>query len=338
MTITRISGVPFEAFTHADVQANGITIHTVSTGEGPLVLFCHGFPESWYSWRHQLQAVADAGFRAVAMDMRGYGGTTAPEEIAAYSLSHLVGDTVGVVNALGAEQAVIVGHDWGAPVAWYSALMRPDVFRAVAALSVPYTPPIGGLPAGLTMNGLMKSAAGDRDYYRLYFQEPGVAEAEIEADMARFVRGFLYTVSGDIVEDGVHESGWAGFFPKGERLIDQLVVPETLPNWITEDDVAFYVDELSRKGVRGGLNWYRNINALPTVLAPFLGAVIEQPALYLAGEYDLIAGNSESALAGVRAALPNLHALQVFSGAGHWLQQERPEDVNEALLGFLGAL
>ncbi|BBZ26145.1 epoxide hydrolase [Mycolicibacterium madagascariense] len=324
--------------THADVQANGITAHTVSVGEGPLVLFCHGFPESWYSWRHQLDAVANAGFRAVAMDMRGYGGTTAPEQIGAYSMSHLVGDTVGVVAALGAEQAVIVGHDWGAPVAWYSALMRPDVFRAVAALSVPYTPPIGGLPPGFSMNALMQSAAGDREYYRLYFQEPGRAEAEIEADMERFVRGFLYGVSGDIVEDGVHEQGWAGYFPKGERLVDQLVVPETLPNWITEDDVAFYVGELSRTGIRGGLNWYRNLDALPTVLAPFVGAVIEQPSLYLAGEYDLVAGNTEEALAGMRATLPNLHALQVFSGAGHWLQQERPTEVNEALLDFLATL
>ena len=331
------TGTP-TAFTHGDIDANGISIHTVSAGDGPLVLFCHGFPESWYSWRHQLQAVADAGFRAVAMDMRGYGDTTAPEDIGAYSMSHLVGDTVGAVRALGADQAVIVGHDWGAPVAWYSALMRPDVFRAVAALSVPYTPPIGGLPAGLTLNSLMQAAAGERDYYRLYFQEPGVAESEIEADMERFVRGFLYSISGDIVTDGVHESGWDGHFPKGERVVDQLVLPATLPAWITEDDIAFYVRELSRKGIRGGLNWYRNLNALPDVLAPFLGAVIRQPALYLAGEYDLVAGNTAAALDGLPADLPNLHALQVLPGAGHWLQQERPNEVNAALVDFLRTL
>ncbi len=338
MTTTGTESTTSAEFTHRDVEANGISIHTVSAGDGPLVLFCHGFPESWYSWRHQLRAVADAGFRAVAMDMRGYGNTSAPEDIGAYTLSHLVGDTVGVVGALGADRAVIVGHDWGAPVAWYSALMRPDVFRAVAALSVPYLPPIGGLPAGLTMNSLMQTAAGELDYYRLYFQEPGVAEAEIEADLERFVRGFLYTISGDIVEDGVHQRGWAGYFPKGERLVDQLVSPEVLPGWITEADVATYVEELSRNGIRGGLNWYRNINALPTVLAPFVGAVIRQPALYLAGEHDLIAGNTDDALAGVRAALPQLHALQVLPGAGHWLQQERPAEVNAALVGFLRAL
>ncbi|MDP9166512.1 MAG: alpha/beta hydrolase [Actinomycetota bacterium] len=324
--------------THRDVEANGISIHTVSVGEGPLVLFCHGFPESWYSWRHQLQVVADAGFRAVAMDMRGYGNTSAPEDIGAYTMSHLVGDAVGVVRALGADHAVIVGHDWGAPVAWYSALMRPDVFRAVAALSVPYTPPFGSLPAGLTMNTLMQNAAGDRDYYRLYFQAPGVAEAEIEADLERFLRGFLYTVSGDVVADGARESGWAGYFSKGERMVDQLLVPDALPDWITDQDVATYVEELSRNGIRGGLNWYRNLNALPTVLAPFVGAVIEQPALYLAGEHDLIAGNTAEALAGVRAALPNLQALHVLPGAGHWLQQERPAEVNAALVDFLRTL
>ena len=193
-------------FQHGQVEANGISIHTVSAGEGPLVVFCHGFPESWYSWRHQLPVVAAAGFRAVAMDMRGYGATSAPADVGAYTLSHLVGDVVGVVNALGADQAVVVGHDWGAPVAWYSALMRPDLFRAVAALSVPYIPPIA-LPEGLTMTGLMAANAGDQDYYRLYFQEPGVAEADLEADVDRSVRGFLYSISGDIVATASTQMG-----------------------------------------------------------------------------------------------------------------------------------
>ena len=172
-----------EPFEHAQVEANGIVVHTVSLGEGPLVVFCHGFPESWYSWRHQLPAVAEAGFRAMALDMRGYGGTSAPAAVEAYSISHIVADVVGVVAATGAEQAVVVGHDWGAMAAWYSALMRPDVFRAVAAMSVPYVPPIPALPEGVTMNDVMLQAAGERDYYRLFFQEPGVAEADLEADV-----------------------------------------------------------------------------------------------------------------------------------------------------------
>ncbi|MFV0256992.1 MAG: alpha/beta fold hydrolase [Acidimicrobiales bacterium] len=330
--------VDISRFEHADREVNGITIHTVAMGEGPLVVFCHGFPESWYSWRHQLPAVAEAGYRAVAMDMRGYGGTSKPSDIGAYHVGLLAGDVIGVVAALGADEAVVVGHDWGAPVAWYSALMRPDVVRGVAALSVPYTPPTGSLPEGVTVNAAMAAAAGGRDYYRLYFQEPGRAEAELEADIDRFVRGFLYTISGDIVADGVHTTGWDGHFPAGERLIDQLVLPERLPAWLTEDDVAFYVEELRVAGLRGGLNWYRNINQLPAVLSPFVGAAIHQPALYLGGEHDLIAGNTPEAIAALPGLVPGLRELVMFEGAGHWLQQERPAGVNDALLAFLAGL
>jgi pimeloyl-ACP methyl ester carboxylesterase len=324
-----------DGFEHRQVDANGISIHTVATGDGPLVLFCHGFPESWYSWRHQLPAVAAAGYRAVAIDMRGYGSTSQPKDIGAYTVSHLVGDVVGVVSALGERQAVVVGHDWGAPVAWFSALMRPDVFRAVAALSVPYIPPIGGLPEGVTLNDLMRANAGGRDYYRLYFQEPGVAEADLEADVERTVLGFLYTISGDIVADGVHTVGWDGHFTMGESVTDQHVVPDKQPSWLSAEDLAFYVDELRRSGFRGGLNYYRNINALPGILAPFVGATINQPALYLGGELDLIAGNTPEALAALPGAVPGLRRLEVLPGAGHWLQQERPDEVNAALVEFL---
>jgi pimeloyl-ACP methyl ester carboxylesterase len=327
-----------QPFDHLHLDANGISIHAVSAGEGPLVIFCHGFPESWYSWRHQLPAIASAGFRAVDLDMRGYGRTSQPSDIGAYSLSHLVGDVVGAVRALGERQAVVVGHDWGAPVAWYSALMRPDAFRAVAALSVPYIAPFGALPEGITLNDLMRANAAGREYYRLYFQEPGVAEADLEADVDRSVRGFLYTISGDIVADGLHGTGWDGHFPAGQSLTGQLVVPERLPAWLTEDDVAFYVAELTRSGFRGGLNWYRNMNALPAILAPFVGATIDQPALYLGGQLDLIAGNTPEALAALPEAVPGLRRSKVFPGAGHWLQQERAEEVNAELVQFLTTL
>jgi pimeloyl-ACP methyl ester carboxylesterase len=327
-----------ESFEHADIETKGIVLHTVSMGEGPLVVFCHGFPESWYSWRHQLPVVAEAGFRAVALDMRGYGGTTAPVTVEAYSISHIVADVVGVVAAAGARQAVVVGHDWGALAAWYSALMRPDVFRAVVALSVPYVPPIPALPEGVTMNDVMRQVAGSRDYYRLFFQEPGVAEADLEADVDRFLRAFLYTISGDIVADGVHTGGWDGYYPKGQNPVEYLVQPEVLPRWLTEDDLAFYVKEFSRTGFRGGLNWYRNIQALPAILGPFAGAAIRQPALYLAGEYDVIAGNTPDALADLPVQVPGLRDMKVFAGAGHWLQQERAPEVSRQLVEFLTSL
>ena len=326
-------------FEHGNLETNGINIHYVTVGSGPLVVFCHGFPESWYSWRHQLPAVADAGFQAVAMSMRGYGLTDAPHDIGAYSINHLIGDVVGLVRGLDQSEAVVVGHDWGAPVAWYSALVRPDMFRAVAGLSVPFTGATGALPEGVTVNDLMRMNAGDgRDYYRLYFQEPGVAEADLEADIARSMRGFLYSISGDAVANGDFAEGWDGHFPRGETLSQQLIVPDELPGWLSEDDLAFYVDEISRTGFRGGLNWYRNINAIPGALAPFAGATIEQPSFYMGGSTDLIAGNTPEAISAMTAALGDLRHVEVVEGAGHWLQQERPGDVNNALVAFLKEL
>ncbi|MGY9074192.1 MAG: alpha/beta fold hydrolase [Acidimicrobiales bacterium] len=327
------------AVTHGNVEANGINIHYVTQGEGPLVVFCHGFPESWYSWRHQIPAVAAAGYRAVGLSMRGYGGTSAPQDIDAYSIHHLIGDVTAVVNALGEETAVVVGHDWGAPVAWYSALMRPDMFRAVAALSVPFMPATGSLPDGVTVNDVMKMMAGpDRDYYRLFFQEPGVAEADLEADIERSMRGFLYTISGDAISNGDLAGGWDGHFPAGTALSEHFVIPDALPEWLSEDDLAFYVDEITKSGFRGGLNWYRNINRLPGALAPWVGATINQPSFYMGGSTDLIAGNTPEAIDAMRTTLPDLRHLEIIEGAGHWLQQEFAEQVSSALVNFLNGL
>lgn len=340
MTVLRREGYGpcMSAITHRQVDSNGISVHVAEMGSGPLVLFCHGFPESWYSWRHQLPAVAAAGFRAVAMDMRGYGSTTQPREIGSYTVSHLVGDVVGVVNALGEDSAVVVGHDWGAPVAWWSALMRPDLFRAVACMSVPYLAPFGALPEGVTMNDLMRANAAGRDYYRLYFQEPGVADVELDADPARAMLGILYSISGDIVERGEHQQGWDGHFPAGERFVDQFVIPSVLPPWLTQADLDYYVAEATRAGFFGGVNWYRNINAIPAILAPFTGSTIRQPSFYIGGAHDLIAGNTPDAIDAMRASLPDLRHCELLAGAGHWIQQERPDEVNAALVAFLGSL
>jgi pimeloyl-ACP methyl ester carboxylesterase len=326
-----------DGFERKTLEANNGIIEYVEAGEGPLVVFCHGFPESWYSWRHQLPAVADAGYRAVALSMRGYGNTTAPDDVGGYTAMDIIGDVVGATNALGADNAVVVGHDWGAPIAWWAALVRPDLFRAVAAMSVPFLPPIGSLPDGVSVTALMQMAAGeDRDYYRLYFGEPGTAEAELEADVDRSVRGFMYTISGDAVAAG--HGPFDGHFPAGERFVDQLIVPDALPSWITEDDIAFYVAELERTGFRGGLNWYRNMDRIPGALAPWLGAKIRQPACYIGGTTDLIAGNTPDALATMRAGLDDLRVELMLEGAGHWIQQERPDEVNAAVIGFLDGL
>jgi pimeloyl-ACP methyl ester carboxylesterase len=322
---------------HGNVAANGIQVHYVEQGQGPLVVFCHGFPESWYSWRHQLSALAAAGYRAVALDMRGYGGTSKPQDISAYTVSHMVGDVVGTIAALGEKQAVVVGHDWGAPIAWYSALMRPDVIRAAAVLSVPYNPP-PPLPPELKLTDLMRQAAGDREYYRLYFQEPGVAEQDFEKDVRDSVLRMLYGVSGDFLKKLPAAAVPDGHYPKGSTFRESMPLPKELPAWLTEADVAFYTKELTASGFRGGLNWYRNMDALPGLLSPFIGKPLLQPTLYLYGELDLVAGNRPDAIEAMQKSLPNLKKVVKYKDAGHWLQQERPEEVNNELIAFLKSL
>jgi pimeloyl-ACP methyl ester carboxylesterase len=324
---------------HGSVAANGIEIHYEEIGEGPLVVFCHGWPESWYSWRHQLPAVADAGFRAVALHMRGYGLTTSPADVDKYTITDIVGDVVAVVDGLRERSAVVVGHDWGAPVAWYSALTRPDLFRAVAALSVPFLPATGELPDGMTVNDVMRTAAGPgRDYYRLFFQEPGVAEADLERDVRTSMLGVLYTLSGDVLANGDRTDPHDGHFPVGTTFVQSLSIPDRLPAWLTEEDLNHYVDEITRSGFRGGLSWYRNINRIPGCLAPWVGATIDQPSFYMAGLTDLIAGNTPDAIATMRGALTDLRHCELVENAGHWIQQERPEEVTSALVGFLRGL
>src|SRR5580700_3495208 len=210
--------------THRTVEANGIRIHIAEQGNGPLVLLCHGFPESWYSWRHQLSALSQAGFRAVAPDMRGYGSTDRPAEIERYTLFHLVGDMVGVLDALGEKQAVIVGHDWGAPVAWHAALMRPDRFRAVVGLSVPYRP-----RGGIAPTSVMPQNA-EASFYQLYFQAPGVAEAELEADPAISIRKILYSGSGDVPRrnpggPGSGSGSGVGMVPRAGGFLTRMPSP-----------------------------------------------------------------------------------------------------------------
>ena len=268
-------------FKHSIVDTNGIRMHIAEAGVGPLVVLCHGFPESWYSWRHQLTALAEAGFRAVAPDMRGYGKTDRPAAIDQYSLLHLVGDIVGLVDALGESTAVVAGHDWGAPVAWHAALLRPERFRGVIGLSVPFR------PRGSVRPTTAMPQTRDAVFYQLYFQEPGVAEAELERDThttdppaprRRVRRRWRGAAAASL--------GWchaaAGFLDfKGDS-------EAALPAWLTEADIDFYAAEFKRTGFRGGLNWYRNIDRNWELLAAWKGAKVMVPALYVAGDRDLV--------------------------------------------------
>jgi pimeloyl-ACP methyl ester carboxylesterase len=321
---------------HRTVETNGIRMHLAEQGEGPLVVLCHGFPESWYSWRHQLPALAEAGFHAVAPDMRGYGRTDQPSEIDQYTLLHLVGDVVGLLDAVGAEQAVIVGHDWGAPVAWLSAQLRPDRFRGVIGLSVPFR------PRALVRPTTVMPQTEDAIFYQLYFQSPGVAEAEFERDVRRFIRGVLYSNSGDapvqVSKDQVGMVPRTGGF--AARMATQPASPATLPPWLTEADIDFYAAEFARSGFRGGLNYYRNIDRNWELLAPFAGAKVTIPALYIAGQRDLVMafGGMDQLVADLAQHVPQLRRTVILPGCGHWTQQERAAEVNEAMIEFLRSL
>jgi pimeloyl-ACP methyl ester carboxylesterase len=321
--------------THRTIEANGIRIHIAEQGSGPLVLLCHGFPESWYSWRHQLQALSQAGFHAVAPDMRGYGETDRPAEIERYTLFHLVGDMVGVLDSLGEKNAAIVGHDWGAPVAWHAALMRPDRFRAVVGLSVPYR------PRGSVAPTTVMPQNAEALFYQLYFQPPGVAEAELEADARVSVRKILYSGSGDVPRrnPGGSTSG-VGMVPRAGGFLTRMPNPDTLPAWLSDADVDFYVRQFQHSGFRGGLNWYRNIDRNWELMAPYAGAPITVPALYMAGDLDLVVAfpRMKEVIADLARFIPDLRGTIMLPGCGHWTQQERPNEVNKAMIDFLRGL
>jgi pimeloyl-ACP methyl ester carboxylesterase len=308
---------------HRTIETNGINMHIAEAGEGPLVLLLHGFPELWYSWRHQLPALAAAGYHAVAPDVRGYGRTDAPEPIESYTMLNHTADAVGVLDALAEKTAVVVGHDWGAPMAWHCALLYPDRFPAVVALSVPYMP-----RSPIPPTQLMKQISPDNFFYILYFQEPGLAEAELEADVRRSIRLVLYNASGD-APHGLRLSQK----PKDARFLDGMQEPEQLPSWLTEADLDYFTGEFERTGFRGGLNRYRNMDRDWEELPQLAGAKVQQPALFIAGDRDGVL--TFTSIEAMKANVLNLRRALMLSGCGHWTQQERPADVSAALIEFL---
>jgi pimeloyl-ACP methyl ester carboxylesterase len=304
------------------ISANGIELFLLEQGQGPLVVLCHGWPELSYSWRHQIAAIADAGFHVVAPDMRGYGRTSAPADIAAYSIFDTVGDMVALVTALGETQAVIVGHDWGAPVAWHAALFRPDMFTKVAGLSVP--PPFRGRARPLDS----LRAGGVTNFYWQYFQTPGVAEAEFERDIAATMR--------KILGRGVSDPA-ALYVTEDKGFLGNIPPVLTLPDWLSEADIAYFAEAYQKSGFRGGLNWYRNLDRNWDLTAPWQGAQIHQPSLFIAGSRDSVITGLIGAkrVTELDRVLPNLRQKLIIEGAGHWVQQERPHEVNAALIAFL---
>ncbi|MBR1196462.1 alpha/beta hydrolase [Bradyrhizobium sp. AUGA SZCCT0240] len=304
------------------ISAGGIELFVLEEGQGPLVLLCHGWPELSYSWRHQIPAIAAAGFHVVAPDMRGFGRSSAPADVGAYSIFDTVGDMVALVSALGEKQAVIVGHDWGAPVAWHAAMFRPDVFTKVAGLSVP--PPFRG--RGRPLESLREG--GITNFYWQYFQTPGVAEAEFERDVAWTMR----LVLGRGVSDPA-----ALYITEGKGFLGNISPVVKLPDWLDEADIAYFAKVYRKSGFRGGLNWYRNLDRNWELTAPWQGAQIHQPSLFVAGSKDSVITGLIGAkrVTELERVLPNLRQKLIIDGAGHWVQQERPDEVNAALIAFL---
>lgn len=317
---------------HRIIKANNIQIHIAEQGEGPLVLLCHGFPETWYSWRHQIPVLAEAGFRVAAPDLRGYGGTERPGEIEQYTLLHLIGDIVGLLDALDAEKAVLVGNDWGATLAWRAALLRPDRFHGVVALCVPMMsqPPIP--PTKIFPQ------TEDELFYTLYFQTPGVAEREFERDIRFTMSSLLFAASGDAgprkENDGTPNP--FGMVSRNSGLLAQLPSP-SLPSWLTEADLDIYTEAFTASGFRGGLNYYRNLDRNSELLSCFNGMKIRIPALYVVGERDvgLSIPGMRQIISEMPCLVPLLRQPIILPGCGHWIQQEKPQEVSSAIISFI---
>jgi pimeloyl-ACP methyl ester carboxylesterase len=314
-----------------NIDTNGIRLRVALAGQGPLVVLIHGFPESWYSWRHQIPALAEAGYRVAVPDVRGYGGSDKPLAIEDYSIKDMCADIDGLIAALGAERAVVVGHDWGAAIAYRTAMFHPERVRAVAGLGVPY------LARGPTPSiQLFRKIYEDRFFYQLYFQEPGVAEAELEADVRTSLRKLYYWGSGDrqIANAATIDNA------PGPGLLDRLLDPNPFPAWLTEADLDYFASQFRNSGFRGPLNRYRNSERDFEQLAKFDGKPLTHPTAFMAGSLEpvlrMIPGVDMVEL--MRKQCTDLRYVSLMEGAGHWLQQERPTEVNAALLEFLRGL
>jgi len=308
-----------------------VRLRAAIEGEGPLVVMVHGFPESWFSWRHQMRPVAEAGFTACAIDVRGYGGSDRPRQVADYAMERMVADVAGVIELLSpGERAIVLGHDWGAPIVWNTALIRPDRVRAVGALSVPYT----GTPQR-PFTDIFDEIFTKRGkfFYQAWFQRPREPEAEAEKNPRDFLRKFYYALSGD--------GTWPSNKTSEQSLLEGLVDPEVFPAWLTPKELDYYVAEFERSGFFGPISRYRNHERDFEYLRAFAERKIAQPAFFVSGTRDLAYNMFRGAadpIAIMRNSVTDLRVADVLEGCGHWTQQERPADVNARLIPWLKSL
>ena len=319
-----VGGVDEPSLKEYDIAANGISLHVTEQGEGPAVLFCHGFPDTSYTWRRQMKAVASAGYRAIAPDMRGYGRSSAPEDASLYTPLHTAGDLVALLDALKIPSAVLVGHDWGATHAWNAALMRPDRFKAVFCLSVPYVP-----RGDVSVFEKMRKAGHQNDFYM--FEQIRPEADQIWADAAVTIPGILYWASGSAPAD----TRWSPMDPA--RSLHRPA-PGSLPSWVEPDYVAHNVAEFQRTGFHGGLNYYRAAEPYFYLSAAFKGAKIAQPSFYMVGKADGLKELYPLTVDQLRAGLPGLVGSLELDNVGHWVQHEASAQVSDQLVKFLRAV
>lgn len=311
------------------IEVNGIDLSVLDAGEGPAVVLAHGFPELAYSWRHQVPALAAAGYRVLAPDQRGYGRTTRPEDVEDYDIAHLTGDIVGLLDAVGVEKAAVVGHDWGSIVAWGTAQLHPERVAGVVGMSVPFVPRPPAPPIQI-----MRQMFADNFFYMVYFQDPGVADAELGSDPHRTMSRLL--AGGGFSADAGGGDLSAMFANDGRGFVERIPDPDGLPAWLTQEELDTYVAEFRRTGYTGGINWYRNLDRNWELTPQLAGAKVELPSLFVGGAGDPVLFMSPPAAA--EEWLTDHRGTILIDEAGHWVQQEKPQAVNEALLTFLGAL
>jgi pimeloyl-ACP methyl ester carboxylesterase len=308
---------------HSAVEINGIQLHVVELGNGKPVLFCHGFPDTWRGWRRQMEAIAEAGYRAIAVDMRGYGRSSAPLSADQYTPFHTVGDLVGLLDALRLEAVTVVGHDFGANVAWHAAMMRPDRFTAVFGVSVPFLP----REDKSFLERLRE--AGHNDFYMFHQISPEADAAWGDAE--KTIPAALYWLS------ATPEIGQR-FNPFDPKLMFNREVQTKLPSWIDPEDVAYTISEFKRTGFHGGLNYYRAIEPGFRLASAYKGAVVHQPSYFATGAAEAMKALGIISQEYAKKYLPGLRGYLEIESAGHWPQHETPKELNAAILNFLDGL
>lgn len=336
---------------HKFVNVQGARLHYVEMGKGPLVILVHGFPELWYSWRNQIPAIAKQGFRVVAYDQRGYGSSSKFGDARHYSLCSLVADLVGLISALGEETAILIGHDWGAPVVWTAACLHPELVDGVMGIAIPFSGrgqialpnnPFGELPP----SQIDRIISGpDKEFYQVRFGEMTSIFDEIECDLRGWVRGITWSVSGQALAaagyapDGVDPVEFIRAspmcVPPGTAMRSQFATPETMPDWFTEADLDVFVDALQMSGFAGPLSYYRNMEQNWQDLEAIVGKPVQSPAMFVGGEYDVCTHWGADAIEQAPQHIPNWLGSRIIAGAGHWIQQEKPDDTNVVIAEFL---